>query len=116
MRHAKKSKRLGGSTSHRNVILSNIAAEIFKHERVKTTELRAKEVRPIIDKIITLAKKGDLHSRRQIRSIIDDKEAVVKVFAEIVERYGDREGGYTRIYKVGSRKGDNASLVLIELV
>ncbi len=116
MRHAKKSKRIGSSTSHRSAILRNIAIELFKHERVKTTELRAKEVRSIVDKVITLAKKDDLHSRRKIRSIIDDKEIMVKLFSEMVERYNDRDGGYTRIYKIGPRQGDNAPLVLIELV
>jgi len=116
MRHARKAKRLGVSTAHRNAILKNLATELFRHERIKTTELRAKEVRSLVDKVIKLAKKGDLHSRRQILSMVQDEEVVNKVFSEIIERYTDRRGGYTRIYKLGSRQGDNASLVLVELV
>jgi large subunit ribosomal protein L17 len=116
MRHAKKAKRLGANPAHRNAILKNLAKELFRHERIKSTELRAKEVRGLVDKVITLAKKGDLHSRRQVLSLIEDEEVVTKVFSEIAGRYADRQGGYTRIYKLGQRQGDNASVVLVELV
>lgn len=116
MRHAKRAKRLGSNPAHRNAILKNLAKELFRHERIKTTELRAKEVRGLVDRVVTLAKKDDLHSRRQILSLIEDEELVARIFSEIVGRYADRQGGYTRIYKLGQRQGDNASLVLVELV
>lgn len=116
MRHAKKRKRLGTDASHRRAILRNLATEILKHEKITTTQVRAQTVRPVIDKLITLAKKGNLHARRQISELISEEEVIKKLFSEVVTRYEDRPGGYTRILKLGPRKGDAASMVVIELV
>lgn len=116
MRHAKKYKRLGTDASHRRAILRNLATEILKHEKITTTQARARAVRPVIDKLITLAKKGNLHARRQISELISEEEVIKKLFSEVVTRYEDRPGGYTRILKLGPRKGDAASMVVIELV
>lgn len=116
MRHARKGKRIGGSASHKKIILKNLAREILKHEKIKTTKTKALEVRSLVEEIITLGKRGDLHARRQVLSIINDKEVVHKVFSEIPPRYENRQGGYTRILKTGLRLGDAAQMVLIELV
>ncbi len=116
MRHAKKGRKLGTDTSHHWAILRGLAREIFEHSKIKTTEARAKEVRTLVDNIVTLAKKGDVHSRREVLTIIEDRALVHKIFAEIAPRFGERNGGYTRILKIGPRLGDAAPMVLIELV
>ncbi len=116
MRHAKKGRKLGTDASHHRAILRGLAREIFEHSKIKTTEARAKEVRTLVDNIVTLAKKGDVHSRREVLTIIEDRALVHKIFAEIAPRFGERNGGYTRILKIGPRLGDAAPMVLIELV
>jgi large subunit ribosomal protein L17 len=115
MRHLKKGRKLGTDASHTKAMLKSLAAALLKHNRIKTTETRAKEVRPLVEKTITWAKRGDVHSRRLAIAAIGDKELVAKIFSE-VERFEGREGGYTRILKLGPRKGDSAPMVIIELV
>jgi len=115
MRHQKKGRKLGTDASHTKAMLKSIAGALFTHERIKTTEARAKEVRGLVDKVITWAKKGDVHSRRLAIAAIGDKELVAKVFNDR-ERYEGRPGGYTRILKLGPRKGDSAPMVIMELV
>jgi len=116
MRHAKKGRKIGSSASHRKAIFEGLAKQVIVHERVKTTEAKAKELRPMLEKIITLGKKGDLHSRRQALAKLGDREVVHKLFAEVAPRYAERNGGYTRILKLGPRQGDAAPMALIELV
>ncbi len=116
MRHAKKGRKLGTDASHTRAMLRGLARAALLNERIKTTETRAKEVRPLVDKIITWGKKGDLHSRRLAMAELGDKELVHKVFADIAPRFAERDGGYTRILKLGPRKGDAAPMVLLELV
>ena len=116
MRHQKSGRKLGANASHRQAILRNLAAQIIEHGRVKTTETKAKEVRPVVDKFITLAKRGDVSARRQVLSEVNNRELVYKLFSEIAEKYADRSGGYTRISKLGPRQGDGAPQVFIELV
>jgi large subunit ribosomal protein L17 len=115
MRHKVKGRKLGSDASHTKAILKSLAVALFTNERIKTTETRAKEVRPLIDKVITWAKKGDVHSRRLAIAAIGDKELVAKIFNDR-ERYEGRPGGYTRIMKLGPRKGDSAPMVIMELV
>ena len=116
MRHKIAGKRLGRTTSHRMAMFRNMVTSLFEHERIVTTAVKAKEVRPIAEKMITLAKRGDLHSRRQALSFIRSKDVVEKLFTEIKDKFSDRKGGYTRILKTGVRKGDAASMAIIELV
>ncbi len=116
MRHAKRTVKFATDASHRNAILHGLAAELLKHGKIKTTEVRAKAARRVIDKIIGLAKRGDLHSRRQAMALLGDKKLVHDIFEEMPERFKDRPGGYTRIMKLGPRKGDAAPVVIIELV
>ena len=116
MRHKIAGKRLGRTTSHRMAMFRNMVTSLFEHERIVTTAEKAKELRPIAEKMITLAKRGDLHSRRQALSFIRSKDVVEKLFTEIKDNFADRKGGYTRILKTGVRKGDNASMAIIELV
>lgn len=116
MRHARKGKRLGSDASHRKAILRNMAASLLEHEKIRTTEVRAGELRPVVEKLITLAKRGDIHARRQVMAVLGDKTLVHKVFAEVGPRFAERSGGYTRIVKLGPRQGDAAPMVLIELV
>lgn len=116
MRHAKKGRKLGSDASHTQAMLRNLATALLSNERIKTTETRAKEVRPLVENIITWGKKGDVHARRLAMAELGDKELVHKVFADIAPRYAERPGGYTRILKLGPRKGDAAPMVLIELV
>jgi large subunit ribosomal protein L17 len=116
MRHKIAGKRLGRTTSHRMAMFRNMVTSLFEHERIVTTAEKAKELRPIAEKMITLAKRGDLHSRRQALSFIRSKDVVEKLFSEIKDNFADRKGGYTRILKTGVRKGDNASMAIIELV
>ncbi|HEY0509681.1 MAG TPA: 50S ribosomal protein L17 [Blastococcus sp.] len=111
-----KGPRLGGSPSHERLMLANLATSLFEHGRITTTETKAKRLRPLAEKLVTFAKRGDLHARRQVMTTIRDKDVVHTLFAEIGPRYEDRPGGYTRITKVGPRKGDNAPMAIIELV
>ena len=112
----KKGKRLGGSPSHQKAILSNLAAQLFWDERITTTVTKAKMVRPVAEQMITKARKGDLHNRRLVLKDVNDLEVVTKLFDDIGPRYADRPGGYTRIVKIGPRRGDNAEMAVIELV
>lgn len=116
MRHNIKGRRLGRSTNHRKALFRNLTTELFKHERIKTTEARAKSIQPVAEKLVTLARKGDLHARRQAARNITDPAVLQKLFDEIGPRMEDRSGGYTRIYKLGPRRGDAANMALIELV
>ncbi|OBB28539.1 50S ribosomal protein L17 [Mycolicibacterium peregrinum] len=111
-----KGARLGGSSSHQKAILANLATSLFEHGRIKTTEPKARALRPYAEKLITHAKKGELHNRREVMKKIRDKDVVHVLFAEIGPFFADREGGYTRIIKVENRKGDNAPMAVIELV
>ncbi|OBF36434.1 50S ribosomal protein L17 [Mycolicibacterium peregrinum] len=111
-----KGARLGGSSSHQKAILANLATSLFEHGRIKTTEPKARALRPYAEKLITHARKGELHNRREVMKKIRDKDVVHVLFAEIGPFFADREGGYTRIIKVENRKGDNAPMAVIELV
>ena len=111
-----KGPRLGGSPSHERLILANLATSLFEHGRITTTEAKAKRLRPIAERLITKAKKGDLHNRREVMKTIRDKDVVHKLFAEIGPFFADRNGGYTRIIKTMPRKGDNAKMAVIALV
>src|SRR4051812_1758936 len=111
-----KGPRLGGSPSHERLMLANLATALFEHGRITTTETKAKRLRPLAEKLVPFAKRGDLHARRQVMTTIRDKNVVHPLFAEIGPRYENRPGGYTRITKVGNRKGDNAPMAVIELV
>jgi large subunit ribosomal protein L17 len=116
MRHNKSGRRLGRTTSHRIAMFRNMVTSFLNHERITTTDAKAKELRSIADKMITLGKRGDLHAMRLAASYIREKSVVTKLFTTIAPRYVDRQGGYTRIVKLGIRPGDNASLSMIELV
>lgn len=111
-----KGPRLGGGPAHERLMLANLAAALFTHKSIKTTETKAKRLRPYAERLITFAKRGDLHARRRVLSVIGDKSVVHTLFAEIAPLVAEREGGYTRITKVGFRKGDNAPMAVIELV
>jgi large subunit ribosomal protein L17 len=111
-----KGPRLGGGPAHERLMLANLAAALFTHKSIKTTETKAKRLRPVAERMITFAKRGDMHARRRIAGMISDKSVVHELFAEIAPLVAEREGGYTRITKLGFRKGDNASMVQIELV
>jgi len=117
MRHQKNRHKLSRSASHRRALLANLCREVVHHERIQTTEAKAKAVKPEIEKLITLAKRGDLHARRQALSVLrQDKFAVYKLFAEVAPRYAERPGGYTRILKLGPRRSDSTEMVFLELV
>ena len=111
-----KGARLGGSPAHQRLILSNLATALFEHGRITTTEAKARTLRPVAEKLITKAKKSDLHNRREVLKTIRDKSVVHTLFTEIAPQFAERPGGYTRITKVGPRKGDNAPMAVIELV
>jgi large subunit ribosomal protein L17 len=111
-----KGPRLGGGPAHERLMLANLAAALFTHKSIKTTETKAKRMRPLVERLITFAKRGDLHARRRVLATIGDKTVVHELFTEIAPLVEFREGGYTRITKLGFRKGDNASMVQIELV
>jgi large subunit ribosomal protein L17 len=111
-----KGARLGGSAAHQRLILANLASQLFEHGRIVTTEAKARRLRPLAEKLITKAKRGDIHSRRLVLTTVRDKGVVHTLFTEIAPSLADRDGGYTRITKVGPRKGDNAPMALIELV
>ena len=111
-----KGPRLGGGPAHERLLLANLATALFEHGRITTTEAKAKRLRPLAERLITFAKRGDLHARRRVLTVVRDKGVVHTLFAEIGPRYENRPGGYTRITKVGPRKGDNAPMAVIELV
>ncbi|MFB2585616.1 50S ribosomal protein L17 [Herbiconiux liukaitaii] len=111
-----KGPRLGGGPAHERLLLANLAAALFTHKSIKTTETKAKRMRPLTERLITFAKRGDLHARRRVLGVIGDKSVVHELFTEIAPLMAEREGGYTRITKLGFRKGDNAPMVQIELV
>ena len=112
----KKGARLGGSPAHQRLIVANLATSLFEHGRITTTEAKARVLRPVAEKLITKAKKGQLHHRREVLRTIRDKSVVHELFTEIAPRFAERPGGYTRITKIGPRKGDNAPMAVIELV
>ena len=116
MRHKRKGRKLGRTSAHREAMLSNMVVSLFEHEKIKTTEPKSKELRRTAEKLITLAKRGDLHSRRIAAKKVHDKEVLKKLFDDIGPRYTDRNGGYTRITKLGARFGDGAPMSVIELV
>jgi large subunit ribosomal protein L17 len=116
MRHGKAGRKLGRTSSHRNAMLRNMVTSLLRYESIKTTDSRAKELRKVAEKMITLGKRGDIHARRQALAVVRDREVVTKLFTELSERYRDRSGGYTRILKVGYREGDNAPVSIIECV
>lgn len=116
MRHRIAGTKLSRPTAHRMAMYYNLATELLKHEKISTTEAKAKELRGITDKVITLGKAGTLHSRRQALTMIKDKKVIDKVFDDLAKRYAQRNGGYTRIYKLGPRVGDGAPMAKIELV
>ena len=111
-----KGPRLGGSSAHQRHILSNLATALFEHGRITTTEAKARRLRPVAERLITFAKRGDLHARRQVLTVVPDKGIVHSLFTEIGPGFSERHGGYTRITKIGPRKGDNAPMAVIELV
>jgi len=111
-----KGTRFGGSPAHERLMLANLATSLFEHDRITTTEAKAKRLRPLAERLITFAKRGDLHARRQVMTVIRDKDVVHKLFAEIGPRMASRPGGYTRIIKTNPRKGDNAPMAVIEIV
>ena len=111
-----KGPRFGGSPAHERLMLANLATALFEHDRITTTEAKAKRLRPLAERLITFAKRGDLHARRQVMTVIRDKDVVHKLFAEIGPKMAERPGGYTRIVKTNPRKGDNAPMAIIELV
>ena len=116
MRHGKKVAKLGRTASHRKAMLSNMMTSLFTNETITTTQIRAKELKRSAEKMITFAKRGDLHARRQVLRVIADKQVVAKLFDEIGPRYKSRNGGYTRVVKMGPRRGDGAFMSIIELV
>lgn len=111
-----KGPRLGGGPAHERLLLANLATALFTHGRIETTETKAKRLRPLAERLVTFAKRGDLHARRRVMTVIRDKSAVHRLFTEIAPLVNEREGGYTRIVKTGYRKGDNAPMAVIELV
>ena len=116
MSHGKAHRKLGRNTSHRRAMLRNMATSLFKHEQLETTYAKAKELRPVAEKMITLAKRGDLHARRQALSYLKDKAVTHNLFEDLKERYANRQGGYVRIIKKGFRKGDNGEIAIVQLM
>jgi len=116
MRHRKAGKELGRNPSHRRAMLRNMVTSLLPHEQIETTDVKAKAVRPVAEKMITLAKRGDLHARRQALAYIQDKETTHRLFGDLKDRYLERQGGYTRIIKKGVRKGDGAAISIIQLL
>jgi large subunit ribosomal protein L17 len=111
-----KGHRLGGSPAHERHILANLATALFQHDKITTTEAKARRLRPVAERLITFAKRGDLHARRHVLTVVTDKGVVHRLFTEIAPQFSERDGGYTRITKIGPRKGDNAAMAVIELV
>ena len=116
MRHAKSGRKFNRTASHRKAMFANMAVALIKHEQIKTTLPKAKDLRGVVDRLITLGKRGDLHARRQALSVLRDSTIAAKLFKELAERYKDRPGGYTRVIKAGFRYGDMAPMAVIELV
>lgn len=116
MKHTKSGRKLNRNASHRKAMFSNMATSLILHERIQTTTPKAKELRSIVEPLITLARRGDLHARRQAARIVRDDVALAKLFSELAERFQDRPGGYTRVIKLTNRRGDNAPISMIELV
>lgn len=116
MRHRKKGRGLSRKPQHRRATLRNLATSLFRHERIRTTEAKAKELRPFAEKLVTLARQDDVHSRRRAARHIQDREILAKLFDDIGPRFEGRDGGYTRVLKLGARKGDGAEIALIELI
>ncbi|MGF1592816.1 MAG: 50S ribosomal protein L17 [Kiloniellaceae bacterium] len=116
MRHGFQGRRFNRSASHRKAMFANMAASLIKHEQIKTTLPKAKDLRRVVDRLVTLGKRGDLHARRQALSVLRDTEITAKLFGEIAERYKERKGGYSRVLKAGFRYGDMAPMAVIELV
>jgi large subunit ribosomal protein L17 len=116
MRHARTGKKLGRDASHRRALYANLACSLIEHGRIRTTEAKAKAVKPYAEKMITLGRRGDLHARRQVLSELRSQEVVHQLFADVAPRMADRPGGYTRIVKIGPRQGDAADMVYLELV
>ncbi|HCY74661.1 MAG TPA: 50S ribosomal protein L17 [Ignavibacteriales bacterium] len=116
MRHSVKGRKLGRTASHRSALLNALTTSLLKHKRIKTTEAKAKEARTFVEKLITKAKRNDLHVRRQVMSLIHDKDVVNELFSEIIPKIGERPGGYTRVVKLGNRNGDAAAMAILELV
>jgi large subunit ribosomal protein L17 len=116
MRHGRKIKKLGRTQSHRKAMLANMAASLLMHNIIQTTEAKAKEVRKLAEKLITLGKRGDLHAHRQVYAVVRDRKLVKKLFDEIAPKFMEREGGYTRVLKLGIRRGDGAALAVVELL
>ncbi|MCK9273707.1 MAG: 50S ribosomal protein L17 [Syntrophales bacterium] len=116
MRHRKSGKKLGRTSSHKKAMMRNLVTSLLRHEKIVTTDAKAKELRSVTEKMITLGKSGTLHARRQALSFIRDRSVAQKVFEELSSRYSDRAGGYTRIIKTGNRVGDNAPMSIIELL
>ncbi len=116
MRHGISGRKLGRTSSHRKSLFRNLCTSLIEHEQIRTTLPKAKELRPIVEKLVTLGKRGDLHARRQALSVVADKELVNKLFTVIAERYKERNGGYTRVLKNGFRFGDSAAMAVIEFV
>lgn len=116
MRHGMKGRKLGRKSAHRAAMFANLANALVKHEQISTTLPKAKDLRPIVEKLVTLAKRGDLHARRQVLSMLKDNDITGKLFSTIAERYKTRQGGYLRVLKAGFRYGDNAPMAIIEFV
>lgn len=116
MRHRVNGRKLGRSKDHRRALFRNLTTELFRHGKIRTTEAKAKAVRPMVERLVTLAKRGDLHARRLAAREITDPTVLQELFGEIAARFEEREGGYTRIYKLGPRQGDAAEMAIIELV
>ncbi|MGH7612433.1 MAG: 50S ribosomal protein L17 [Gemmatimonadales bacterium] len=116
MRHRAKSRQLSRTSSHRKALLANLATSLFRHDRIETTEAKAKELRPYAERLITLARRGDLHARRLVERRIKDRDVTHRLFAELGKRFAARPGGYTRIVKLGHRVGDGADVARIELL
>ena len=116
MRHAKRGRKLSRTSAHRAAMLSNLVTSLLRHERISTTVAKGKELRSVADKLVTLAKRGDLHARRTAAIVVRDREVLDKLFSEVAERMKDRKGGYTRVLLAGKRVGDNAPMAFVELV
>ena len=116
MPRPKKGPRLGAGPAHQRLLLATMASQLFQHERIRTTEAKAKALRPVAERMITFAKRGDVAARREVLKTVPDRDVVHKLFAEIGPRFAERNGGYTRILKLGQRKGDGAPMALIELM
>jgi len=116
MKHGMSGRKLGRKSGHRKAMFSNLASALIKHEQISTTLPKAKDMRPVVEKLVTLGKRGDLHARRQVLSVLQDAEITKKLFSVLAERYKGRKGGYTRVLKAGFRYGDNAPMAIIEFV